>query len=103
MAAVGSSAQHGGISGKGVQLCAGRSALQDDAEEGARGARRPDLSDLAIAPPKADEFKALDIYHATTGGEAALKHKKRDDDIRARTHVLEEIPLLDEIPVEAAE
>ena len=29
-------------------------------------------SDLAIAPPKADEFDALDLYHQTTGGEAAL-------------------------------
>ena len=32
-------------------------------------------SDLAIAPPKADEFEALDLYHATTGGEEALKRK----------------------------
>ena len=40
-------------------------------------------SDLAIAPPKADEFDALDLYHATTGGEAALKRKYRDDAIRA--------------------
>ena len=30
-------------------------------------------SDLAIAPPKADEFEALEIYHATAGGEAALE------------------------------
>ena len=42
-------------------------------------------SDLAIAPPKADEFDALDLYHATTGGEAALKRKYRDDAIRAHT------------------
>lgn len=41
-------------------------------------------SDLAIAPPKADEFDALDLYHATTGGEAALARKYRDDAIRAR-------------------
>jgi hypothetical protein len=41
-------------------------------------------SDLAIAPPEADEFEALDLYHATTGGEAALARKKRDDGIRAR-------------------
>ncbi len=53
-------------------------------------------SDLAIAPPKADEFEALDLYHATTGGEAALKRKYRDDAIRARGHV-------DEASVEAAE
>ncbi len=42
-------------------------------------------SDLAIAAPKADEFDALDLYHATTGGEAALKRKYRDDAIRAHT------------------
>ena len=42
-------------------------------------------SDLAIAPPKADEFDALDLYYATTGGEAALARKYRDDAIRAHT------------------
>ncbi|HUL89830.1 MAG TPA: radical SAM protein [Pseudolabrys sp.] len=41
-------------------------------------------SDLAIAPPKSDEFDALDLYHATSGGEAALARKYRDDKIRAR-------------------
>jgi hypothetical protein len=40
--------------------------------------------DLATAPPKADEFDALDLYHATAGGEAALARKYRDEDIRAR-------------------
>ena len=44
-------------------------------------------SDLAIAPPQADEFDALDLYHATAGGEAALKRKYRDEAIRAHmTH-----------------
>ncbi|MGH6663945.1 MAG: radical SAM protein, partial [Pseudolabrys sp.] len=55
-------------------------------------------SDLAIAPPQADEFDALDLYHATTGGEAALKRKFRDDKIRSHGHVHEEAA-----PVEAAE
>ncbi len=41
-------------------------------------------SDLAIAPPQQDEFDALDLYHATTGGEAALARKRREDEIRAR-------------------
>jgi hypothetical protein len=41
-------------------------------------------SDLAIAPPREDEFDALDLYHATTGGEAALARKRRDDAIHAR-------------------
>jgi hypothetical protein len=40
-------------------------------------------SDLAIAPPREDEFEALDLYHATTGGEAALARKRRDEAIRA--------------------
>lgn len=40
-------------------------------------------SDLATAPPKADEFEVLDLYHATSGGEAALARKYRDDKIRA--------------------
>jgi hypothetical protein len=42
-------------------------------------------SALAIAPPRADEFEALDLYHETTGGEAALARKYRDDGIRTRT------------------
>jgi hypothetical protein len=54
-------------------------------------------SDLAIAAPKADEFDALDLYHATTGGEAALKRKYRDDAIRATGHAA------DAVPVQAAE
>jgi hypothetical protein len=47
-------------------------------------------TDLAIAPPLADEFEALELYHATSGGEAALGRKRRDDAIRessdAATH-----------------
>ena len=39
-------------------------------------------SDLAIEPPKADEFEQLSLYHATTGGEAALARKKLGDSIR---------------------
>jgi hypothetical protein len=41
-------------------------------------------TDLAIAPPKMDEFDTLDLYHATAGGEA-LARKYRHEDIR--THV----------------
>ena len=47
-------------------------------------------SDLAIAPPQADEFEALDLYHATSGGEAALARKRRDDAIRAAAHTAAE-------------
>ena len=60
-------------------------------------------TDLAIAPPKADEFDALDLYHQTTGGEAALKRKYRDDAIRARSHAHDEAPIQPDVPVEAAE
>jgi hypothetical protein len=42
--------------------------------------------DLAIAPPAADEFEALDLYHATAGGEAARERKRRDEAIRAGAH-----------------
>jgi hypothetical protein len=40
-------------------------------------------SDLAIAPPLPDELETLDLYHATTGGEAALARKRRDDALRS--------------------
>jgi hypothetical protein len=29
-------------------------------------------TDLATAPPSVDEYEALDLYYATSGGEAAL-------------------------------
>ena len=41
-------------------------------------------TDLAIAPPEADEFDTLELYHATAGGEAALARKRRDDAIRGK-------------------
>ncbi|MEJ2376847.1 MAG: radical SAM protein [Pseudolabrys sp.] len=62
--------------------------------------------DLAIAPPKADEFDALDLYHATAGGEAALARKHRDDAIRGRAHAHDGMPMARVVaspPVEAAE
>ena len=40
-------------------------------------------SDLAIAPPRADEFDSLELYHATSGGEAALARRRRGEAIRA--------------------
>jgi Radical SAM superfamily len=42
-------------------------------------------TDLAIAPPGVEEFETLELYHATTGGEAALARKRRDDAIRTGT------------------
>ncbi len=47
-------------------------------------------SDIAIAPPGEDEFDALDLYHATTGGEAALGRKMRADAIRTRLSAQDE-------------
>jgi hypothetical protein len=45
---------------------------------------RRTYSDLAIAPPRSDEYDRLDLYHATAGGEAALVRKRREDSLRAR-------------------
>ncbi|WP_176086600.1 radical SAM protein [Martelella sp. HB161492] len=45
---------------------------------------RYNYNDIAIAPPEEDEFEQLSLYHATTGGEAALARKKRSDDIREK-------------------
>jgi hypothetical protein len=39
--------------------------------------------DAAITPQKDQEFEKLDLYHATTGGEAALGRKQRVDALRA--------------------
>jgi hypothetical protein len=46
-------------------------------------------TDLAISPPREDELETLDLYHATSGGEAALARKRRDDAIRASAHPAE--------------
>ena len=54
-------------------------------EEALEAADRWTYSDLAIAPPQADEYEALDLYHATSGGEAALARKRRDDAIRVNS------------------
>jgi radical SAM superfamily enzyme YgiQ (UPF0313 family) len=43
-------------------------------------------TDVAIAPPQQDEFERLSLYHETTGGEAALARKRRDDAIRSSGH-----------------
>jgi hypothetical protein len=48
-----------------------------------RASDRWTYSDIAIAP-QADELETLDLYHATSGGEAALARKRRDDALRAR-------------------
>jgi hypothetical protein len=49
--------------------------------------RDPDrraYTDLAIAPPSEGELDTLDLYHVTSGGEAAVARLRRDDAARAR-------------------
>jgi hypothetical protein len=43
-------------------------------------------SDLAIAPPQADEFDSLDLYNRTSGGSEALARKRRDDALREKAY-----------------
>ena len=43
-------------------------------------------TDLSITPPQTDEFDNLDLYHATSGGEAALARMRRDDALREKAH-----------------
>jgi hypothetical protein len=43
---------------------------------------RSTYSDIAIEPPRDDEFEQLSLYHATSGGEAALARKALGDSIR---------------------
>jgi len=52
--------------------------------------RAPDrwtYSDLAIAPPREDELDTLDLYQATSGGDAAVARVRREADARARVAV----------------
>jgi hypothetical protein len=51
-----------------------------------RAPGRWSYSDLAIAPPLDDEFDTLDLYHATSGGEAAMARERRA--AAPRPHVL---------------
>ena len=41
-------------------------------------------TDLSIAPLGKEEFDNLDLYHATSGGEAALARMRRQDSLRAK-------------------
>jgi hypothetical protein len=43
-------------------------------------------TDVSTAPPEVDEVDNLDLYHATSGGEAALARKRRDDALREKAH-----------------
>ena len=43
---------------------------------------RTTYTDIAIETPRSDEFEQLELYHATSGGEAALARKALGDSIR---------------------
>ncbi len=64
---------------------------------------RYSYSDIAIEPPKDDEFEQLSLYHATTGGEAALMRKKIGDTIRVTTPAPAATPAPAPAPAAAAE
>jgi len=49
-----------------------------------RDPHRQSYTDLAIAPPCDKELDTLDLYQATSGGEAAVARVRRDDAVRAR-------------------
>jgi hypothetical protein len=49
-----------------------------------RAADRWTYTDLAIAPPHEDELDRLDLYRATSGGEAAVARVRREAEARAR-------------------
>ena len=52
--------------------------------------RPPDrwtYTDLAIEPPRDDELDRLDLYHATSGGEAAIARARREAEARGRITV----------------
>jgi hypothetical protein len=45
---------------------------------------RGTYTDTAIEPLQADELDTLDLYHATSGGEAAVAKLRREARSRAR-------------------
>jgi hypothetical protein len=40
--------------------------------------------DLAITPPASDELETLAMFHETSGGEAAVAKKRREDELRTK-------------------
>jgi hypothetical protein len=51
-------------------------------------------TNAAIAPQQPDEFERLSLYHDTTGGEAALARKRREDAIRVTGRTRNSRPFL---------
>jgi radical SAM superfamily enzyme YgiQ (UPF0313 family) len=57
-----------------------------------RDQKRVPYSDLAITPSEENELDTLAIFHETSGGEAAVAKKRREDDLRtevAKLHAAE--------------
>jgi len=50
-------------------------------------------TDIAIAPPKTDEFETLDLYQATAGGKAALARRYSYEAIRSKLLAAEAAPM----------
>jgi hypothetical protein len=73
----------GGIAVKAVKYLSFFLTTQRILKEVLEAPDRWTYSDVAIAPPREDEFEALELYHATTGGEAALARKRLGDSIRS--------------------
>lgn len=52
------------------------------------------IAGRARAPQQRDEFERLSLYHGTSGGEAALARKRREDAIRVTGRALNSRPFL---------
>jgi hypothetical protein len=48
---------------------------------------RAAYTDIALTPLGDNEDQALELFHATRGGEAALERKRRSDAIRAEVEL----------------
>ena len=49
-----------------------------------RDATKKDYSDLAITPPSPDDLETLAMFNETSGGEAAVAKKRREDELREK-------------------
>jgi hypothetical protein len=57
--------------------------LQKTLQEVMTAPDRQSYMDLAITPPRDEEFETLELYQATSGGREALARKRRGDSVRA--------------------
>ena len=59
-------------------------ATKRDLKQVLQASDRGTYTDTAIEPLQADELDTLDLYHATSGGEAAVAKVRREALSRAR-------------------